>query len=108
MGDPIELVNAAENAGGIRGGTLYEALSHDRTQDGEYMTIGTTIEGETRKHQSDQEGTIKKLDEIRKKLADLSKYLNILELISIILTITVVIASVTFGVLIHKMVSSNY
>ena len=80
MGDPIELVNAAENDNGRRGGTIYEALSNDRTQNGEYMTIGTVIEGETGKHLSDQEGTYKKLDEIRKKLSDLSKYLNILKI----------------------------
>ena len=108
MDSPIELVNATENADGRPGRTIYEALSHDRTQDGEYMTIGTAIEDETRKHQSDQKGTNMKPDEIRNKLADLSKYLNILKWISIILAITIVIASVTFGVLIHKIVSSNY
>ena len=108
MDGPIELVNSAENVNGRRGGTVYEVLSHDRMQDGEYMTIGSANEDDTGKHQAGQQGTNKKNEKIEKKLADQSKYLNILKLITIILTITVVITSVTFGVLIHKLVSSYY
>ena len=105
MADPTELVIATENVNGRRGGTLYEALSHERMQDGEYMTIGSANEGDTSKHQAGQQDTNKKIDNIEKKLADQTKYLNILKLISVILASTVVIASVTFGVQIHELVS---
>ena len=106
MDVPIELTITAENANGRRSGTVYEVLSQDRVQDSEYLTIGTVPEG-NRKQPSDQQRTDKKPDKIEQTLAEQAKYLNLLKLISVILTITVVIVSVTFGVLIHEMVSSQ-
>ena len=97
MDDPTELANAAANANGRRGETIYEVLNHNKMQDGEYMTIGTTLEGDTNhtKH-----------DKLEKAFAEQAKTLNILKWICVVLTITVVIISVTFGVLIHELVSS--
>ena len=107
MDVPIELTITAENADGRRSGTLYEVLRQERIQNDEYMTIGTAIEGNRRKQPSDQQHTDKKPDTIEETLAEQAKYLNRLKLISVILTITVVVVCVTFGVLIHGLVSSQ-
>ena len=97
MDDPTELANAAANANGRCGETIYEVLNHDRIQDGEYMTIGTTFQGDTNHTKS------KKLEET---FAEQATSLSILKWICVVLGITVVIISVTFGVLIHELVSS--
>ena len=107
MDVPIELTITDENADGGRSGTLYEVLSQNRMQDDEYMTIGTAIDGNRRKQPPDQQQTDEKPYKIEQTLAEQAKYLNRLKLISVILTITVVVASVTFGVLIHGLVSSQ-
>ena len=95
------------NANGRRGATVYEVLSHDGVQDNEYMSIGKALEGDKRKRQPDPKGSNKQSN-IDKTLAEQAKYLNMLKVVSVILAISMVIATVTFGVLIHELVSSYH
>ena len=101
---PIELshVNVADNSNKDR--TVYETLRHHRSEEDEYMTINTTLEGDTNKRQN-----VDKNDEnIQKTLAGLAKSIKILKVVSIILASTVVITSVSFGVLLYHFVSFPY
>ena len=103
MGDPIELTTGKVNNN--EGGTVYEVLSNNRMQEDEYMTICAAIEGDTRKHRTDQQGVYAKNDKIEKALVQQAKTLKILKVISVILAITVAVVSVIVGVLIYEMVS---
>ena len=103
MGDPIELTTGKVNKN--EGGAVYEALSNNRMQEDEYMTISAAIDGDTRKHQADQQGAYAKNDQIEKALVQQANTLKILKVISVFLAITVAVVSVTVVVLIYKVVS---
>ena len=102
MDDPIEMSNISVSANTRENGAVYEVLSQLRRQEDEYMTIGTAIKGDTIKHLDDQQ---RKIDKLEKTLGGLAKALKTLKLVSVILACTVVVISITFGVLINKQVS---
>ena len=89
----------------IESETGYEEFNHNRTQESAYMAIGTTDNNGTNRHQSNPHGNSTKMDKFEKALVQLATTLKILKLISAILVIAVVVVSVTFGILIYKMVS---
>ena len=104
METPIELshVNVADHSNNDR--TIYETLRHQRVEENEYMTINTALKGDT----SNRQNVDKKTENTQKTLARQAKSITILKVVSIILAISVVITSVTFGVLLHNFVSYPY
>ena len=104
METPIELshVNVADNSNNDR--TVYETLRHDRVEEDEYMTIDTALKGDT----SNRQNVGKKIENVQTTLAGQAKSIKILKVVSIILVISGVITSLTFGVLLHNFVSYPY
>ena len=98
---PIEAgyINCAHNATG------YEGLSHGMVQDNAYMTICSTNDGDTSEYYTTNNMTNTENDKIEKDLVQLETTLKRLKLIFVILGIAIVAVSVTFGVLIHIVVS---
>ena len=88
-----------------KGQNMYEIPMHDIMHESEYTTIGTAGEEDARKHQDTWKETTKRNDKIEMQLANQAKHFKVLKLVSLVLAIAIVAASVTFGILIKELVS---
>ena len=109
MGEPAEQANVIGIINSRNSDTEYEIPDHEKMTNHGYMKIDTVRNDMSRltEAKAEETETDKKRASVEKTLAEQTTLLRRLKWICALLTVSIVIISATFGVLIHVMVSKH-